>query len=181
MFILFMKIGLKPRLIKLPLGFDFSNWALTHIILCVCKCFPRNGSKGIDLIHWNLVWAWKFKSRNSRFWTLARAGGVAIEREIRAPNTLHCFEVRSSGWIDARTGPCVLRSSGCRAPIARDFWASSTFGMYYSPLERSNSRSSVVFCLSLRSSGLTHARAGPLFSENFAKCLKVHLCILISF
>ena len=36
-----------------------------------------------------------------------------------------------------------------------------------------------LFCLHVRSSVESHARARPLFSENFEKCFKVHLCILI--
>ena len=78
--------------------------------------FPKISPKGSNLVHWNLLLSLRFKFGNSRFWTHARAEWLALEREIRASSTLHCFTVRSSGVLDARARTCVTRSSGYRAP-----------------------------------------------------------------
>ena len=46
--IMFLKMGLKLRLLETPLGLNFINGALNHVILCVYKGFPENGPKRID-------------------------------------------------------------------------------------------------------------------------------------
>lgn len=127
---------------------------------------------------WNL--SLRFKSGNSRFWTHARVGWLALEREIHAPSTLHCFEVRSSGIIDTRAGHCVLCSSGCRTPNRAWFSPIQHFWLFWRTLERVSLRSSGNLCLHVRSRGVTYARAWPLFSKNSENAFKVHLCILIS-
>ena len=148
-----MKIGLNLSWIDLPLGFDFTNWALNHVILCICNFFPGMRPSGLNLMLWKLNLSLGFKSGNSWFWTHARAGWLALEREIRAPSILHCFGVRSSGVIDARAWPCVLRSGGCRAPNRAWFSPIQHFWLFCSTLEYLSLRSSRNLCLHVRSSG----------------------------
>mgnify|MGYP003702634593 CR=1 FL=1 len=141
--------------------------------------FQEMGPKESNLIHLKLNLSLRFKSGNSRFWTHARAGWLTLEREIRAPSILHYFDVHSSGEIDAWAGPCVLRSSGCRAPNRAWFSPIQHFRLFCSTLERLSLHSSGNLCLHVRSSGVIGARAGTLFFENSENTFKVHLCILI--
>ena len=180
MFFIFLKIGLKLSCLKHP-------WALIlqlsfGIMLNYefWSVFQEIGPKESNLIHLKLNLSLRFKSGNSRFWTHARAGWLALEREIRAPSILHYFEVRSSGRINARVGPCVTRSSGCRAPNRAWFLHIQHFWLFCSTLERVSLSSSRNLCLHVCSSGVTYARVGPLFSKNFENIFKVHIFILIS-
>jgi len=97
---------------------------------------------------------------------------------MRVSSTLHVFTVRLSEGMRARSMTCVSRSSRGRAPVEREFHASSIFEIRSS--EESHARAE-IFCLHVRSSVESHVRARSLFSENFEKCFKVHLYILISF
>ena len=142
--------------------------------------FQEMGPKELNLLHLLLNLSLRFKSGNSRFWTHARAGWLALEREIRAPSILHCFGVCSSGVIDARAWPCVLRSSGCRAPDRAWCLPIQHFLLLCRPIERLSLRSSGNLCLHVRSSGVIDVRAGTLFSENSENAFVVHLSILIS-
>ena len=89
-------------------------WTMLYYVFA--NVFQEMSPRGLNLMLWKLNLSLRFKSGNSRFWTHARAGWLALEREIRALSTLHRFKVRSSGIIDARAGHFVSCLSGCRAP-----------------------------------------------------------------
>ena len=80
-------------------------------------------------------------SIHSEFMQSARASKVTLEGEMRVTNTLH---VRSSEGMHARARTCVSRSSRGRAPVEREFHASSTFAVHSS--EESQARV-CRFCL----------------------------------
>ena len=155
---MFLKFGLKMCLIDLPLGFNFYNWALNHVKLWVLKCFPGIGPKGIEFDTFGVEFELEVQIWEFQFWTHARAGWLALEREIRAPSTLHCFEVRPSGIIDARAGHCVSCSSGCRAEI-------SPMQYFYSPRERGSCRVSGYLCCMSARAGICFSEILKLFSE----------------
>ena len=61
------EFGLKLSLIELPLGFDFLNWSLKHVILWVLKCFPENKPKRLSFELLNTWFGlgrqiWKFQN-----------------------------------------------------------------------------------------------------------------------
>ena len=89
--------------------------------------FQKISPKGSNLVHLKLILSLKVQSEISRFWTHARAGEVTLEREMRVSSTFIRFTVCSSGGMHARARVCVIRSSGGRAPVEREFHASSTF------------------------------------------------------
>ena len=103
----------------------------------------------------------------SEFMQSTPASKVTLEREMHVSSTLHVFTVRSSEGMHSRARTCVSRSSEGRAPVEREFHASSTFTVCSS--EKSHARAELL-CLHVRSSIESHARARPLFSENSEKC-----------
>ena len=125
-------------------------------------------------------WAWGSNLEFPEFGLTLERGDWRSSVEIVLPAFLFCFEVRSSGIIDARAGHCVSCSSGCRAPNRAWFSPIQHFWLFCRTLERVSLRSSGNLYLHVRSSGVTYARAWPLFSENSENAFKVHLCILIS-
>ena len=70
--------------------------------------FQKMGPRGLVLMHLSVSWSLEVQSGIPRFCTYARAGKVALERGIRASSiSLHCFAVRSSGGLGARTEACL--------------------------------------------------------------------------
>ena len=79
--------------------------------------FLENLPKRVEIYGLNLgceleVQIWEFPE----FGLTLERGDWRLSVEIVLPAFLFCFEVRSSGLIDARAGLCVTCSSGCRTP-----------------------------------------------------------------
>ena len=92
---MFLKFGLKLGLIDPPLGLDFTNWALNHVILCIYKCFSGNGPKGIEFDTFELdfereVRIWEFQILNSR------SSGVTGARAWKSCSQHFCSVLKSA-------------------------------------------------------------------------------------
>ena len=140
-FILFLKFPRNLCSIELPLGFDFLNWSLKHVILWVYKCFPENQPKGIEFdalrVDFGLEGSiWKLQILDSR-----SSGGS----DTRAWNA--CFQHFHMFYSPLERGNACSSEDLCltleRRSSARRAWI-SCIQYFYSPLERSNLRSSGV-------------------------------------
>ena len=86
--------------------------------------------------------------------------GLPLERghwrssgKIVFPALSFVLQSARAGYWTLERGLVSHARAGIERPIERDFHTSSTFSMFYSPLERGNSCSSGVLCLPVRSSG----------------------------
>ena len=81
--------------------FDFTFELLIMLNFEFWNVFWKIGPNSMVLMHLRLNLSLRFKSGNSRFWTHARTGWLALERGNRAPSILFYFWVSSSGVINA--------------------------------------------------------------------------------
>ena len=149
--------------------------------------FQKIGPKGWVLRCWMLGLSLGGKSGNSRFWfphsseplciqRSARATECWLERELQALR----FLVHTNTRSNERTYARARTVSHARASVERRFSTSSTFCIFSDRSSEEVYAWATPLFWQAHSSEESHARARLLFSENFEKCFKVHLCILIS-
>ena len=145
-----------------------SFWALIlqielwiMLFYVVTNVFQENGPKELVLMHLNLVWAWKFKSGNSNFWTHARAGGTGAWAWNSCSQYFALFwcplernNWRSSGtlclmleWVLSAQSSVIFTYPALLTVLQNARAGKSTLErklLSACPLERSNLRSSVT-------------------------------------